>query len=459
MFSKTEAGRYRNLIKGIVEGPAVSVTDIDDVNDEGLLYDYANVPVIVRKFQDARIEALFIPLCNFGEEGPLCEVVRQFDVPVLLYGPRDEAPGPDGLRLRDTQCGLFAVGKVLGRCGVPFTYLTNTDPESAYFRDGFERFVRVAQTVRAMRTLRILQLGTRPTPFLSVTCNEGELMERFGAEIIPVGITELTEISDRIRAENGEALAALTQSLTAGFSIRHADPLDAARRLASLKLAIMELRDRYRATCAAIQCWTAMQRTLRVFPCAVNGLLADEGFPVACETDVHGAISAALLQAAAGNGHPHFFADVTVRHPTDDNAELLWHCGPFPPSLAKPGTELCILDHWTHENDCTGDLAYPLRDGEITVCRFDGMNGRYSLFTGEGSTTEGPRTVGTYVWLKVNDWPLWERRLVTGPYIHHVAGAYGHCAEVLTEACRYIPGLEPDPCEPDASALQKRWRG
>lgn len=29
------------------------------------------------------------------------------------------------MRLRDTQCGLFATGKVLRRFGVPFTYLTN----------------------------------------------------------------------------------------------------------------------------------------------------------------------------------------------------------------------------------------------------------------------------------------------------------------------------------------------
>ena len=29
------------------------------------------------------------------------------------------------MRLRDTQCGLFATGKVLRRFGVPFTHLTN----------------------------------------------------------------------------------------------------------------------------------------------------------------------------------------------------------------------------------------------------------------------------------------------------------------------------------------------
>ena len=36
---------------------------------------------------------------------------KNLDVPVLLWGPLDERPEPNGVRLRDTQCGLFATGK------------------------------------------------------------------------------------------------------------------------------------------------------------------------------------------------------------------------------------------------------------------------------------------------------------------------------------------------------------
>lgn len=64
-------------------------------------------------------------------------------------------------------------------------------------------------------------------------------------------------------------------------------------------------------------------------------MLADEGFPVACETDICGAISALLIQAATGNKKVHFLADVTIRHPEKENTELLWHCGAFPSKFAK----------------------------------------------------------------------------------------------------------------------------
>ena len=30
-------------------------------------------------------------------------------------------------------------------------------------------------------------------------------------------------------------------------------------------------------------------------------------------------------------------------------------------------------------------------------------------------------------------------------FIHHVSGADGHVARILTDACRFIPGLEPFP--------------
>ncbi len=459
IFSKTEARKYRDMIKDVIRAFPVDIVDIDDINEEGLLYTSRDVESVVAKFRREGIDALFLPLCNFGEEEPLCEVARQFKgLPVLLYGPRDDAPDERGMRMRDTQCGLFAAGKVLNRSHVTFTYLTNTDPNGAYFKKGFDRFLRVANTVRAVQNLRVLQLGPRPAPFMSVMVDEGGLLEQFGVEIIPIDIVSLTDTAEKIREERGEAFEAQAAGISGQFTIQHADPRQAAEKVAALKLAIRRYADRYHAGCAAIQCWPTLQRCAAMFPCAVNGLLSEEGFPVACETDIHGAISAVLLQAAMGDTTPHFFADITIRHPEDDNTELLWHCGPFPPSLAKSGAEKKLTDHWNGGTE-PGDLAYPLKDGALTLCRFDGQDGAYKLFIGEGVTTDGPRTVGTYVYIKVNDWPKWEHKLVKGPYIHHVAGVYGRCGEVLSEACRYIPGLEADPCEPEAEALEARWRG
>ena len=59
--------------------------------------------------------------------------------------------------------------------------------------------------------------------------------------------------------------------------------------------------------------------------------------------------------------------------------------------------------------------------------------------------------------MEADNWPEWERKLVEGPYIHHVCGVYGHYGEILTEACKYIDCLEADVVSPTYEELKERW--
>jgi hypothetical protein len=59
----------------------------------------------------------------------------------------------------------------------------------------------------------------------------------------------------------------------------------------------------------------------------------------------------------------------------------------------------------------------------------------------------------------VPDWPLWEERIIRGPYIHHVAAVHGKYAPALYEATRYIPGLQPDPVQPTGEQIGAYLRG
>ena len=137
----------------------------------------------------------------------------------------------------------------------------------------------------------------------------------------------------------------------------------------------------------------------------------------------------AILRACNLNQEPVFLADLTIRHPHNDNAELLWHCGPFAHGLCKEGCKPYLKDSYSR---------WQLKDGEITLCRFDDAEDQYHLFIGKGKTVEGPETTGTYTWLEVDDWRKWEQTLMFGPYIHHIGGAYGDYLAVLREAARYL---------------------
>ena len=460
VFSAEDAFRYKVLIREKIEsfGLDIDIVDLEGINEEGLLYnDNISAEAIIRRFRDAGVDAVFFPHCNFGTEDTVARVGKALGKPVLLWGPRDEAPLEDGMRLRDTQCGLFATGKVLRRFNVPFTYVTNSRVDDPVFERGFRNFISAANAVKAFRELRILQIGPRPSSFWSVICNEGELLETFGIETHPITLID-------IRRETESVLRKKPFELTAAYDfIRERMDTsglkeEAILRIAGLKTAMQKLAADTGSTAIAIQCWSALQEALGIMPCLANALLTDEQIPVTCETDIHGAITSVLVQAAAMNKHPTFFADLTIRHPDNPNSELLFHCGNFPVSLSVE--EKPKLDrHFLFEDHAPGTHEGEIRGGLMTLARFDGDHGEYSLFLGRARGIQGPYTRGSYVWVEVNDWPLWEEKLVKGPYIHHSVGIHADVIPALYEACSYIPGLTADPVDPTEEEIRRWLRG
>ena len=141
IFSAPDAVKYRGLTAKRLEELGVDFVDITDINDEGLLYNDEGLEKIIAKFKKEKVDGLFLPHCNFGTEYECARLAKALDVPVLLWGPLDERPEPDGTRLRDTQCGLFATGKVLRRFRVPFTYMTNCRLNDPVFERGIKDYI------------------------------------------------------------------------------------------------------------------------------------------------------------------------------------------------------------------------------------------------------------------------------------------------------------------------------
>ena len=436
IFSAPAAVEYANLTRSKLREMGVEFVDIDDISADGLLHDDADRVRIAKKFKEAGVDGVFFPHGNFGTEYEVARLAKELNLPVLLWGPRDERPDENVIRLRDSQCGLFATGKVLRRFKVPFTYLTNCNLEDPQFEAGVKNFIRVCNVVKTFRNIRILQIGPRPFDFWSTMCNEGELLEKFNIQLAPIPMPELTgEVNAAIKekAEVEKVMAYCKEN----FEINVKD--EELRNIAALKVAIRNLADKYGCNAGAIQCWNALQGELGIMPCAANSLLNEEGFPVVCETDIHGAITALMAEAAGMDESRSFFADWTVRHPDNDNGELLQHCGPWPVSCAscKPAIGYPLaFDH-------PGAVEAEAKHGELTICRFDGDDGEYSFLLGNARGIDGPYTKGTYLWIEVENWPRLEAKIVEGPYIHHCVGIHRDVVPALYEACKYI-GVKAD---------------
>ena len=209
IFSAPDAIKYRGLTKTRLEELGVDFVDIDDINAEGLLYDEKDRLKIVEKFKAEKIDGLFLPHCNFGTEYECARLAKDMGVPVLLWESLDERPDENGVRLRDSQCGLFATGKVLRRFRVPFTYMTNCRLNDPVFERGVKDFLAVWNVVKTFKSIRILQIGSRPFDFWSTMCNEGELLEKFNIQLSPIPLPELTETVRKAKEEGTEVKATI----------------------------------------------------------------------------------------------------------------------------------------------------------------------------------------------------------------------------------------------------------
>jgi len=434
----------------------IKIIDLSFLNTEGLLINDKDADAVARKFISENVDAVFCPHCNFGSESAVAIAAQKIGKPLLLWGPRDESPLPNGERLRDSQCGLFASSKVLQRFGVKFSYITNSRIDDQVFEHGFINFIKAANIVKRFSAARIGQVSTRPRDFYSVIVNEGELLEKFGIQTVPIDLSKIVRECRNLLGNVNSALKdeAVKLKQKADFSKYSGDEL--VFKIAALKLALNKWVKEENLDALAFQCWDTLQQELNICSCFVHATLTEEGIPVACETDIHGAITSLMLQSASHFKEPTFFADLTIRHPENDNAELLWHCGPFPPSLADGK---CIInDHFVLPSHAPGVCNWKLKKGHVTLSRFDGLNGKYSLLCGEGNTVDGPFNQGTYIYVEVDDWPLWEEKIIYGPYIHHVVGAYGSFSPALYEASRYIDNLEFDPASPGLDTIKHTIR-
>ncbi len=412
-------------------------TDLEWLNDLGVIYKNEDCDKVCEYLRKEKVDALFILNCNFGNEEVLGQVAKKMNLPVLLWGPQDMVFEADGQRYTDAQCGLFAISKQLRRYKIPFSYIENCPVESEIFSQGLKKFLSVVTMVKNFKNLTVTQVGTRLTPFKSVMYNELELTEKFGINLNNVNMAVVMDKFNKVLSDGSISLDKDLEDLKAKYDVAGLDD-EVLRKMLAFVYVYKQILEESNADVLASECWSAMPLAVGANPCLAMSILADMGYIVTCEADIHGAITNALLLCASRGKSAPLFGEFTVRHPENKNAELLWHCGPFPYSMCAEDSKPKLFNT---------KPSFRAKDGEYTIARFQGDAGNYTLLGGKFKTTDGPLTFGTYIWAEFKNWAEVEKKMIFGPYIHHMSELYGNYAEVLEEFCKFIPGLEFDPLE------------
>ena len=121
--------------------------------------------------------------------------------------------------------------------------------------------------------MRIAQVGMRPKPFCSVIFNEGELMEKFGLQIVPVNLAVIIDKYNKILAENDAELEAGAKLLLSRYEMDDLTP-PLLKKVYAFVLLYQWVFETYNVQAVSAECWTAMQLGVGAMPCTAYSVLA-----------------------------------------------------------------------------------------------------------------------------------------------------------------------------------------
>jgi hypothetical protein len=279
-----------------------------------------------------------------------------------------------------------------------------------------------------------LQVGARVKPFKSIMYNELELPEKFGIDIVAFNLAEalidLQEIYDTKQDQLNKDLVDLKNTFDCG----NLDD-EYLKKMLAIVYYYENLAKANNCNIISSECWTGITIGWGANPCLAMCLLADKDIYVTCEWDIHMTITNVLLLSATRGKEKPIQGEFTCRNPQNDNSELLWHCGPFPLKYKAEGVKPFLYNT---------KPSFRIKDGQYTMARFQADAGKYYLFAKDFKTCDGPKTFGTYMWAEFEDWPKIERKMVEGPYIHHMTEVPGNYVEYLKEFAKYFDEIEFD---------------
>jgi L-fucose isomerase-like protein len=257
----------------------------------------------------------------------------------------------------------------------------------------------------------------------------------------------MADVMDRMRSVKPQAAGFAEKRKTLDQVASWTGVPEAARdNLTRLFVVLEGIAQEMSLAAMSIRCWTEIQKEMGISPCVVNGIMADQGIPVACEVDTGSAVMMRLLGAAASS--PTTIMDWNNNYGDDDDRCILFHCGNAPSSLmAGPGkvTDHAILQSSVGVGRGFGCNQGRLKPGAFTFGGLMSEDGRLKAYLGEGTITTDPIPGNFFGVAGVARIPGLQDVLLhlgTQGHRHHVALTQGEVMQSTQEAMVKYLGYE-----------------
>ncbi|MDC7226749.1 MAG: fucose isomerase [Spirochaetales bacterium] len=374
----------------------------------GLVIEPEDAHAAALKLAGNDIDGLVIISGTFHLGHLALELEKILHKPILLWGLPELEYNGGKIRLNSV-CGVNLNASNLYKSGVR-NYHVNVG--SSIDND----WVDALRIAAALRNAHIGLLGYRAKGFFNLGVYDLNVYSKMG---LLIDHYELTEVWNREVPE--EALSARLRQLKEIFET---DELSNEQiiRVAELSVKLNSFMDDNKLSAAAIRCWPEFAAEFGISPCAAMSVLQSEGRIIACEGDIEGAISM-LAHSAAGAETPYLF-DFSQVDFSEDSA-LLWHCGVAPCNLWDGRCSRSLSTYFAGGKGVTADFV--LKDGNISVVRFDSAGTEYRIFITTGKVIPMEKELkGTYMKTRFEK-PVKDvlQTVVDNGIAHHASVVYG----------------------------------
>ncbi len=406
----------------------------------------------LKELKDADVNALVVYLGNFGPEGPETLLAKKFDGPVMFVAAAEESEGNLMGKRGDAYCGMLnaSYNLALRKLNPYIPEYPVGDPQDVSEMVG--DFENIARILVGLSKLKIFSFGPRPFDF--VACNAPiKPLYDLGVEIMENSELDLFEAFNNHKDD--PRIPAVVKDMEEELKNGNGYP-GILPKLAQYELTLLDWAEQNKGASEyfvfANKCWPAFQTQFGFVPCYVNSRLAAKGIPVACETDIYGALSEYIITCATQL--PATLLDINNSVPKDmfeNNKDLFdgytltdlfmgFHCGNTPSCMMKNhAMKYQLIMHRLLEPDkepdiSRGTLEGTIRPGDITFFRLQGTaDSQLRSYVAEGEIIDvDPKSFGGIGVFAIKEMGRFYRHvLIAKRYPHHGGVAFKHMGKVL----------------------------
>jgi len=400
----------------------------------------------------ANCDAAVLYLGNFSPEIEDATFVKEFSGNVMLVAAAEDSSNDLFDGRGDALCGLLSA--MLAMSNREFTNRIHLPenpvilpPEAA---DEIGHFVKVMKVVKGISRATIGLFGPRPRDFETCNYNIASLLS-IGVEVEELGFFDLANEIEKI---NKDLVKEIVKNMKDQVVV--IEDNEFLGRLGAYEKVVKKFRDDLKLSGMTSQCWSEQEYKLKHVPCFINGRMAAQGFPIACENDAYSTVAELIAQYATDTSAT--ILDINHSIPDDFNIRIegvnnkdivgMFHCGNTDPARLKDPEMKSqfimkrIMDPEVAPYITRGTIEGQIAASPVTVCQVQGVGDRLHAYIIEGEFLDiDPKTFGGTGTAYLPGFRRFYRHVILSRFHHHAAVAFGHCGDVLYDAFKLM-GIE-----------------